>query len=365
MISQNIKDDMRKLAVTFGIALCAGRLFLVMNLPAPFLMGSLFGVWIIGGTFRQYRRHLGVARWVHVPIVLGLGVFIGSFFRGNIFQQTIQYAPTVIAMIGVTIIVSIIGYIYLAKIRGYDKMTAVLCAIPGGQAEAIVVARELVEKDYVVALFHLIRVAFVFITTPLLLAAIQGQDAVKESNEQLQQMPGLFDLTTIQGLSFIGLAIGGYIVARSIRMPMPHLLGPVLFSAGFHASGIADVPRVFEFVMLAQLAIGGGVGARLAQVDFKELMVYLKDALINTTMILSLYFIAAMSVAAFLGKTLIEIWLAFVPGGLYEVTLLAVIFGFEIAFIAFHHTVRVIMIFLTMPPIVVWLTKQNHQKQLD
>ena len=50
--------------------------------------------------------------------------------------------------------------------------------------------------------------------------------------------------------------------------------------------------------------------------------------------------------------------MAFVPGGLYEVTLLALIFGFDVAFVAFHHTVRVVMIFLSMPMIVSSLGKR-------
>ena len=37
------------------------------------------------------------------------------------------------------------------------------------------------------------------------------------------------------------------------------------------------------------------------------------------------------------------------PGGLYEVTLLALIFGFDVAFVAFHHTIRVMMIFVALP----------------
>jgi len=80
-------------------------------------------------------------------------------------------------------------------------------------------------------------------------------------------------------------------------------------------------------------------------------MVYFKDSLINTSIILVLYFLAALLVAYLLGTTVTEVWLAFVPGGIYEVTLLAVIFGFDIAFIAFHHTFRIILIFFTMPVI--------------
>ena len=353
-----IKTDIQKMALTFAIAAITGWLFLQINVPAPFLMGSLFGVWFIGGAIKPLQPHLGVARWFHIPVVLGLGVFIGSFFQGDLIGRTIAYAPTVIAMMVVTAVVSVIGYLFLTRIRKYKPVTAVLCAIPGGQAEAIVMAREMVEKDYIVALFHLVRVAFVFISTPLLLAAIEGQDAVIASNQLLKSMPGLLDLSLVEMLAFIGIAIGGYLLGRIIRLPMPHLLGPVLLSAGCHAAGIVNIPRIFEFVMLAQLAIGGGVGARLAQVKFAELMIYLKDAMINTTMILTLYFSAAVLIAYGLGITVLEVWLAFVPGGLYEVTLLAVIFGFDIAFIAFHHTIRVILIFLTMPAIALRFQKK-------
>ena len=48
------------------------------------------------------------------------------------------------------------------------------------------------------------------------------------------------------------------------------------------------------------------------------------------------------------GFNFLELWLAFVPGGLYEVTLLALIFGFDVAFVAFHHTVRIIPLIFAM-----------------
>ena len=347
----SLRRDIQKLIITFSIAALTGWMLLVLNFPAPFLIGSVFGVWFIGRIVKPLTTYLGVARWFHIPVVLSLGVFIGSFFRGDLIGRTIAYTPTVLAMISVTIVVTIIGFFFLTRVRKYDPVMAILCAIPGGQAEAIVMARELVEKDYVVALFHLMRVAFVFITTPLLLGAIQGQNAVDHSNELLKNMPRLFDLSVFQFSSFLALGIGGFFIARLIRLPMPHLLGPVLFSAACHAADVVNIPRIFEFVMLAQLAIGGNVGARLAQVNVKELMVYLKDAAINTIIILMLYFTAALTIAYLLGATLLEVWLAFVPGGLFEVTLLAVIFGFDIAFIAFHHTIRVILIFLTMPAV--------------
>ena len=344
--------DIRNLMVTFAISLIFGWFFFSLNLPAPYLMGSLFGVWLVGGVFPSIQLFLGVARWVHVPVILGLGVLIGATFTADILTNIQRWSVTVFTMIGVTILVTSVGYMFLTRLRGYEPQLAFLCSVPGGQAEATVMARELVDKDYVVALFHLIRVTFVFLTTPLLLAILEGQEAVTHSNVVLQSMTSLTDFGLLKLAKFVGIAVGGYFAARFMRIPMPHLTGPILLSASLHIFGIVAIPRINEFVIIAQLVIGGAVGARLAQVSFSEVLQYLRDGLINTILILAAYLTATLLMSSIMGVSFLEMWLAFVPGGLYEVTLLALIFGFDIAFVAFHHTVRIMMVFLTMPFIV-------------
>ncbi|MGB2487294.1 MAG: AbrB family transcriptional regulator, partial [Candidatus Puniceispirillaceae bacterium] len=62
------------MGITFALALSSGWLFFQVNMPAPYLMGSLFGVWLAGGLVRPIQPYLGVARWFHVPVILGLSV---------------------------------------------------------------------------------------------------------------------------------------------------------------------------------------------------------------------------------------------------------------------------------------------------
>ncbi|MGB1105307.1 MAG: AbrB family transcriptional regulator [Candidatus Puniceispirillaceae bacterium] len=350
-----LTTDIRRLAVTFAVALASGWGFLQIGLPAPYLMGSLFGVWIGGGLVTRLQPHLGVARWFHKPVVLGLGVLIGATFNQSVLAQAEKWSLTLVTMVVTTIIVTVIGYQFLRRFRGYDPRLAILCSVPGGQAEAIAMAREMVDRDYVVALFHLVRVVIVFITTPLLLRLIEGQAAVDQSNVALQTMPGIFELPAMDIIIFILLGVVGMLIARGLRIPMPYLLGPMGLSTVFHLMGWADLPRVNEFVILAQLAIGGAVGARLAKVPFRELLDYLRDACANTAIILSAYLLATLVIVKVTGISFLAAWLAFVPGGLYEVTLLALIFGFDVAFVAFHHTVRVMLIFLSLPALALRL----------
>lgn len=345
-------NDCRKLLLTFSVAVTMGWGFWALQMPAPLLTGSLFGVWAFGSVFRSTRQHLGVARCFHVPVIFGLGVLIGTNFRSDMLIKIPEWGNTVLIMVIVTVLVSLIGYIFLHRLKGYEPRLAFLCCIPGGQAEALALARDAVDQDYVVALFHLVRVVFVFVSMPLLLAVVEGNAAVEASNIALQTMPSISDLGYTQITSFIAFGFLGYLLALWCRVPIPHLLGPVGLSSFVHVMGWVELPRIYEFVLLAQVIIGGGVGARLAMVPFAEIIEHLSVACINTFIMLSVYFCAAIMMVVFYEIEFLTIWMAFVPGGLYEVTLLALIFGFDVAFVAFHHTTRVVLIFLSMPFVV-------------
>ncbi|MCY4034715.1 MAG: hypothetical protein OXF29_03565, partial [Hyphomicrobiales bacterium] len=74
----SLSADVFNLAATLGIAAFAAWLAHEIHLPAPYLMGSLLGVWLSGGLIAPMRPRLSVPKWVFFPLILGLGVFFGS-----------------------------------------------------------------------------------------------------------------------------------------------------------------------------------------------------------------------------------------------------------------------------------------------
>ena len=76
-----VLSDIQNIIVTSSIAFVTGYVFQIFGLPAPFLLGSLFGVWIIAGIIPPIRSRVGIPRWVFVPVILGLGTLIGANFR--------------------------------------------------------------------------------------------------------------------------------------------------------------------------------------------------------------------------------------------------------------------------------------------
>ena len=74
--------DIQNIIVTAGLAFATGLLFHMFGLPAPFLLGALFGVWIIGGAITPMRMRHGISRWLIVMVDAVLGKVIGR----NIFH---------------------------------------------------------------------------------------------------------------------------------------------------------------------------------------------------------------------------------------------------------------------------------------
>ena len=92
-----------------------------VEVPAPFLLGSLFGVWGAGLVFKNLRKHLMVALGLHKFVVIGLAVFIGAMFSSTLFSQIEAWWLTVTLMLTLTIVATMIGFFYLHHLRGYDR----------------------------------------------------------------------------------------------------------------------------------------------------------------------------------------------------------------------------------------------------
>ena len=291
-----------------------------------------------------------IPRALYITIITGLAVIIGASFSPHLFAQAKTWLVSLAAMLAATLLATTLATTFLIRLRGYEKRLAFLCSIPGGQAEVLLVSSGLVQKDYVVALCHLMRVLVVFCATPILLTLI-GNNNIPNPNSTpalVSTTQNLLDTTPHTLLLFVSFALFGYLAARTLRLPVPYLLGPLAISLTAHLIGIQALPRIEEFMTIAQLTIGGTLGLKLAEVRFRKLAPYALDAIVSTTLVLSVYGTTAALLAAWTKTSFWQMLLAFIPGGLNEVSLLAFLFGYDVAFIAFHHTTRLLLIIGTV-----------------
>jgi len=80
---------------------------------------------------------------------------------------------------------------------------------------------------------------------------------------------------------------------------------------------------------------------------------------VATLLLVSFSVIAAVAATFIIDKNFFSLLLAYCPGGIYEVAVIAIAFDLDPEFVAFHHIIRLLMILFIVPMIVKILNKKQ------
>jgi hypothetical protein len=132
-----------------------------------------------------------------------------------------------------------------------------------------------------------------------------------------------------------------------LRLPAKTLLGPMLVSAVVHIMGWSDFKPAFEIVNAAQLVLGIVIGCRFAGTATRTVLRMLALSLGSTAILIGWTALFAVAVARLTGFAPMTLVLAYSPGGLAEMSLIAVAVNAEVAFVASMHILRVLLVTVT------------------
>jgi hypothetical protein len=96
-------------------------------------------------------------------------------------------------------------------------------------------------------------------------------------------------------------------------------------------------------VALAQVVLGTGLGARFAGIDRGRLARAGRLAVLNTAAALALAFVFALAFARLVGEPVTAVFLAFAPGGLAEMSLIALSLDISVIYVTVHHVLRIVL----------------------
>ena len=121
------------------------------------------------------------------------------------------------------------------------------------------------------------------------------------------------------------------------------MTGPVLASAAVHLLGwTAAVPPGWA-VAVTQVVLGSALGARFVGLSRAELARAIRLAAQSVGVALLLAFGFAFAVAELAGQPVTAGFLAFAPGGLAEMSLIALSLKVGAVYVAVHHVVRIVV----------------------
>ena len=202
------------------------------------------------------------------------------------------------------------------------------------------------------ALAHTARLATILIVLPIFIN--QLPDVGLSSVAMLATTKPPINLE-IMGI-FFAVGIFGSIIARFIRIPSPYLLGPMILMMVLELTGLTSLQPPVEFTSVTQVVIGASIGAAFSGTKPRELAKTLILSCGLTLSLLALAVVFAYGLNQWTGIGFAVLLLAFVPGGLAEMGILALIMNIDPVFVASHHGVRVLLISLIVPVLATrWL----------
>ncbi len=331
-----------RLSTTFAVGAVGGWFFDLANVPLAWMIGAL--AFCTAGALAGLP--MIASQKVRQPLIAIIGVMLGAQFTPEMAARIPEWWASAIALlvyVGASIAVL---FVYFRRL-GHGPVTAYCSATPGGLNEMVLVAQEMRGDYLTVALVHASRVLVTVLIVPFGFVALGLYD--QGSRAPLGAAFG--DIPLDEAAVLTAGAIAGFFGARALKIPAAALTGPMIASALLHLVGASTIAPPGPLVAAAQVVVGSTLGARFAGVPIRRVLRVVLHSLGSVAIMIALTVLLAAAAAAFVDASIPALVLALAPGGLAEMSLIALALGVEAAFVAAHHVVRIALVVLVMPTI--------------
>lgn len=312
----------------------------LIGAPMPFLLGGIFGsAGFVLWYERDGKKLPQVSRWVRLVFMSVIGAMIGSRFSPELLTLLPQFWPSGLALFPFILLAHGGSYAIMRGLGKYEKSDAYFASLPGGIIDSVALAEDAGADLRVVTAQHFIRIILVVCSVPLLFLVIQGNAVGSLAGETLATAQ--YDWTDV-ALVF-GIALTGLTVGRLTRLPVSHMLGPLLLALTLSVTGVVTIDIPPWLSHLAQYMVGAALGAQFSGVSRRLLTRGLGMGLLAGTYMLGLAGIFASILVNLVPADFGAMFVSFAAGGLAEMSLIALSLNFNPVVVALHHLARILM----------------------
>ncbi len=331
------------LALALAIGAVGGAVFAWVRMPLAWMMGAMCLTTVSAIAGAPVR----VSPGLRAVMIAVLGVMLGSAFRPEMFAQAGDWLVSIAGLfVYVAVVAAVAGY-YFRRVAGYDGPTAYFSAIPGGLSEMILVGGAEGGDDRTIALTHASRILLVVLIIPFWFRLVEGY--VPLPGGAMAAFPAFADVSAMDLAVLLVCGVAGFVAARALKLPAAALTGPMALSAIAHLTGLTDSKPPGELVIVAQVVIGSAIGCRFAGVPVRRVARAIVAAAGSTALMLALTVAFGAAINAVTGLPVQALALAYAPGGLAEMSLIALSLGIDPAFVSTHHVVRIFLVVVLAP----------------
>ena len=323
----------RALAVgTAGGAFC-----FAVGVPAPWLAGSLVATII--AIYSDLK--LDLPKILQTVAFILLGIQTGTAVNTETLARAAQW-PLSIVCLGVTVAFIVWACMfYYERFRNWNRPTALFASLPGALSIVILLASTSGADMRRVTISQCVRLFFLIAALPAVIVLISPPPAVTAATlaiASVYEMAILISASAAAGLLFAWL-----------KVPAGLILGAALMSAAMGLGGIVHGSAPDSILIPANIILGVMIGLRFKGISLPELGTALGDGFAGFVISMVVAVIGAVVTSAVAGLPIALTLLAFAPGGLEAMTIMAFALNLDPAYVAAHQVARYIGLVLLMP----------------
>ena len=325
-------------AKALAIAAAGGAVAAAVGLPLAWMIGAMLATCaasVAGMT-------LSVPLFLRSVMIVVLGVMLGSRFTPEVISHLDRWAVSVAALVPYIILATAVGILYLRRFGHLDRTTAYFTATPGGLSEMILAGTAMGGDGRVIGLSHSTRILLVVTILPVAFTAVSTEVGSRGA-------PVGFGDIALRDWGWFAACVIGWPIAERLRLPAGQLVGPMVLSAAVHLAGWSSATPPDTLIALAQLVVGAAIGSRFSGTAPRELARIAGQAVGLTVVLVAITALCAAVLHAATGLSFMALMLAYAPGGLAEMSLVALSLDLDAAFVSTHHIIRIFLIVMFAP----------------
>ncbi|MEX2320358.1 MAG: AbrB family transcriptional regulator [Saccharospirillum sp.] len=333
------------LLVTLAVGALGAVIFSMLSWPLPWMLGSLTST-LVGSLF-GFTPHIPMR--LFTAMLLILGIYAGAALDPALLFTVWHWPLSLIGMVVLVVATTAVNLWYFQRFAGFDKTTALFASVPGAQSLVLIMSARSGADEKQVLIPQISRVLAVIYFVPLILVGLgdwTGLDIsrIRGVPEEAWAMPGWTAILWV----LIAISLGLYL-ARRLNWPQPLMLGPLSGVALLQVSGLTDLSIPGQALVPVQFVLGTFLGTKFAKIRWRTAFILSGHSLValSLTVILVALMTALLTLVTDIPAA--AIFLAFAPGGLPEMVLIAATLNADPAFVVVHHVVRFLIIAIALP----------------
>jgi membrane AbrB-like protein len=319
------------------LAFAGGALFAWIGIPAAWLSGAMLAS-AVGGALRLFPPMVGPLRDASMLIA---GVSLGMGVTPEALEALRAYPVSLaLLVVGMMSIMATCTFV-LVRFAGWPVRESFFASAPGALTAVMITAAEVRADVGRIAILQVSRLFVLVMVLPTAITMLEPPQPATAATHLVISPVGL-------AITFAASMLAAGLLHR-LRVAAPLVMGAMAASAMLAATGeiVGTLPSVMSNAGF--VVIGAFIGQRFRDIDFASLVRVLPAIGLSMASTLTVAGLFAAAVTLLTDIPIGAAVVAFSPGGLEAMTILALALGQDPLYVSVHHLARFVLIGLLVP----------------